>query len=299
MTEAIKGRLLCIDDDARMRRAVMNTLVPLGVEVVEASGVGDALEVATRGTFDMVICDYVLEDTDGIELIAKIKERQPAAVYALMTGVSDINLLIGAVNSRAISYVVLKPWHAEEIREIVRTALTKSMPAAAPPPTPPPVAKADTSTRAPKLAFAATVGLLAASVIAFVMGQREAGRDAIFLAQRVADVALASPNVALGQLAGNGITYVAVSNVNGDLVAYSVDRNTAQVAGTDKDAALALREVGPNDRMFVAKSRNETMIAEVGVASDAFASSVRDLRYLFIAAAVLTALAGSAALTIR
>lgn len=301
-TEALTGRILCIDDDARMRRAVANSLVALGVEVVEASGMTDALDHASNGTrFEMVLCDYVLEGTDGLELIGKLKPYQPHAAYALMTGVTDINLLIGAINSRTISYFILKPWHAEELREVVRTAF--SVPKAAPAAAPVLPAKADTpqllKARAPLLVLAAAGGVLVASTIALVLGERAARRDARFLAQRVADVAIVSPLAAVEQLAGRGVTYVTVSDSKGELVAFDVDRESAQVPGSDRDAAIALREVGATERLFVAESRNEALISQVGVGVEAFNDSVAELRILLLASGVFAALAASAAFFIR
>ena len=301
-TEALTGRVLCIDDDVRMRRAVANSLMALGVTVVEASGEADAIERAAEGTFDLVLCDYVLEGTDGLDLIGNLKPKLPNAVYALMTGVTDINLLSGAINSRTISFFILKPWHAEELREIVRTAISMQKTPASIPQASVVVSsqyRTVKTRRAPLIVIGAAVGMLVASGVALILGQRVARRDAAFLAQRAADVALAAPQAAVSQLAGRGITYVTVSGNDGALVAFAVDRESAQVPGSDRDAALALREVGPTPRLIVAESRNDTMIAEAGVAADAFADSVAELRYMLITATVLAVLAGAAAAFIR
>lgn len=66
-------RILAVDDDASTLDLVEAALQPEGFEIVRAAGGRAALERMHDGKFDFVICDLLMPDLDGFEVVAALK----------------------------------------------------------------------------------------------------------------------------------------------------------------------------------------------------------------------------------
>jgi signal transduction histidine kinase/DNA-binding response OmpR family regulator len=73
LTSGPSRRVLAIDDEPSARAFVKATLETLGCEVVLASGGREGVEAARGGGFDLIICDLVMPDLDGFEVVARLK----------------------------------------------------------------------------------------------------------------------------------------------------------------------------------------------------------------------------------
>jgi len=73
-------RVLVVDDEPAALALIRGALEPEGVEVVTAQGGREALEWAEHGTLvDLVICDLVMPEVDGFEVIAALKDNPRTA----------------------------------------------------------------------------------------------------------------------------------------------------------------------------------------------------------------------------
>jgi len=68
------------------RRSVLEEL---GYKVVSAGCGLDALKAAERQNFDLIVTDYKMSPMDGLELIAKLRERDFRNPIILLTGFAD------------------------------------------------------------------------------------------------------------------------------------------------------------------------------------------------------------------
>jgi signal transduction histidine kinase/DNA-binding response OmpR family regulator len=71
--EGRRRRVLAADDDEVARQLVRATLESEGCDVVLAGGGREAVYAAREGTFDLIICDLVMPDLDGFEVVAQLK----------------------------------------------------------------------------------------------------------------------------------------------------------------------------------------------------------------------------------
>jgi CheY-like chemotaxis protein len=82
---ATAKRVLVIDDEEASIAMIRGALEPEGVEIVEARGGREALAWAKRGeSVDMVICDLVMPDVDGFEVIAALRENDRTASWPII-----------------------------------------------------------------------------------------------------------------------------------------------------------------------------------------------------------------------
>ncbi|HEX5148003.1 MAG TPA: response regulator [Candidatus Limnocylindrales bacterium] len=87
-------RVLVVDDEAAALSLIRAALEPEGYEVVTAQGGRAALEWVRRGQLvDLVVCDLVMPEVDGFEVIAALKrERRTSAVPIVVCTAHDLTL---------------------------------------------------------------------------------------------------------------------------------------------------------------------------------------------------------------
>jgi CheY-like chemotaxis protein len=87
-------RVLVVDDEAATLTLMRAALEPEGYEVVTAQGGREALEWARRGQLvDLVVCDLVMPDIDGFEVIATLKrERRTSEVPIVVCTAHDLTV---------------------------------------------------------------------------------------------------------------------------------------------------------------------------------------------------------------
>jgi two-component system response regulator HydG len=116
------SRVLIVDDDAEMREALAGVFSADGHGCELAGDAIAALEVVDRQTFDVVVCDVVMEGMSGLELLDRFKRTHPALPVILITGQGGVRQAVDAVKRGAFEYVV-KPFGGDELRRIVGRAL--------------------------------------------------------------------------------------------------------------------------------------------------------------------------------
>jgi two-component system, OmpR family, KDP operon response regulator KdpE len=120
---ATRGRILLVEDEPALVRALRINLRARDYEVVTATAGRAALTEAARRPLDAVILDLGLPDLDGIEVIRELRSwsRAPVIVLSGRAGPGD---KIGALDAGADDYVT-KPFSMEELLARVRAALRR------------------------------------------------------------------------------------------------------------------------------------------------------------------------------
>jgi PAS domain S-box-containing protein len=121
--DAFRGTVLIIEDETSVRAALSRMLKSLGISVIGAATVGDAIELIARQPGpDFVICDYNLPGPmNGIESIKSLRAALGREVPAIiMTGDTRSNTLL-AIASFGVS-VLVKPFSADELLQLINRA---------------------------------------------------------------------------------------------------------------------------------------------------------------------------------
>ena len=91
--------------------------------VLLATSGEQALEMLEQEPTQLVLADQRMPKMTGASLLSKIAQAYPDITRIIVTGYSDIEGIIEAVNKGGIYYYVTKPWNAEELRMIIDRAL--------------------------------------------------------------------------------------------------------------------------------------------------------------------------------
>jgi DNA-binding NtrC family response regulator len=115
-------RILVVDDDQSMTRFLAMMLEREGYSVERAHSGTEALEKVRQDAFDVVITDIKMPDCDGIAVLERVREFDPALPVVIMTGHASERSAIDALNKGAFQYIEKKAKN-EEIRLVVRNAI--------------------------------------------------------------------------------------------------------------------------------------------------------------------------------
>jgi len=125
-TPAKRYRILIVDDEPGILKALTRTFRSESYDVVTAGGSKEALERLTEAPVHVVISDYMMPGMNGAELLKEIKRRYPDTLRIMLTGHADTGAVMGAVNEGAVYKFILKPWNDDDLRVTVALALEQS-----------------------------------------------------------------------------------------------------------------------------------------------------------------------------
>ena len=84
-------RVLVVEDDPRLREAVVDTLMLKGFQVSEAAHGIEALNLLRHQQIDLVLSDINMPGMDGLELLQNVKQETPWLPVILMTAYGDVS----------------------------------------------------------------------------------------------------------------------------------------------------------------------------------------------------------------
>lgn len=115
-------KILIVDDEINIGLLLSKFLTRNGFEVKTATSGSAAFEILNKETFNLVLCDFRLEDTDGREVLKKIKLLYPRTGVIIITGYSDIKLAVELIKMGAYDYIT-KPLYPDEILNTINKAI--------------------------------------------------------------------------------------------------------------------------------------------------------------------------------
>ena len=98
--------VLVIDDDPLIRKTLSSYLSKKGFEAVAAEDGEEGIQKYEEHIPDLVILDIRLPDVDGLEVLGRIREKNPNASIIIMTAYDDMKTTIEAIKSGAFEYLV-------------------------------------------------------------------------------------------------------------------------------------------------------------------------------------------------
>ena len=121
----MKERILIIEDDETFRKTLISLLEKEGYAVKGASDGLEAIDLAKKSLFELIIADVRLpKGMDGIEVVSRIKEIRPSIkiIIIIITGYTNENAPIRAIKMGVDDYIY-KPFKMEEFLHSVERNL--------------------------------------------------------------------------------------------------------------------------------------------------------------------------------
>jgi YesN/AraC family two-component response regulator len=110
--------LLVVDDESSIVESLKEVFHSV-FDIYGASSAQQGLELFKTHGPKIVLSDQRMPEMSGLDLFTRIKEIDPDTVRILITGYSDINVVIKALNDGLVAKYLTKPWSHDELRKTV------------------------------------------------------------------------------------------------------------------------------------------------------------------------------------
>ena len=121
--KADKPKILFVDDEANILVSLKRLFRKEGYEIFTAESGLQGIEVLKNEPIDIIVSDMRMPNMDGAEFLGLAKEIHPKTPSILLTGFSDQESTIRAINEGKIGAYVSKPWEDNDIKLKVSSLL--------------------------------------------------------------------------------------------------------------------------------------------------------------------------------
>lgn len=111
-------RILVVEDDSFFREVFSDLLMEEGYDVDVAASGEEALQMLKAHDYQVVVTDLVMQDVSGLDILAAVKQQDPAIEVIMVTGHANMETAIYALKNGARDYLV-KPINQDEFKHAV------------------------------------------------------------------------------------------------------------------------------------------------------------------------------------
>ena len=119
------ARILVVDDEAPMRESLKDWLMEEGYEVGLAASGKEAIAMARKKNWDVILLDLKMPGMDGVETLKRLKGKEvnTEAEILMMTAYATVDTAVQAMKEGAFDYLV-KPFSPDEIEMQIKKIVT-------------------------------------------------------------------------------------------------------------------------------------------------------------------------------
>ena len=116
------SKILLIEDDISFCKLLEKFLIKKAYDVTIAFSAEEARLQIKKESFNLILMDIRLPDSDGIALMTEFKNLNPEIPVILMTGYSDVNTAVKAMKNGAADYIS-KPFNPDEVLLVITNSM--------------------------------------------------------------------------------------------------------------------------------------------------------------------------------
>jgi len=121
-----KTAVLFVDDEEAVLRSLKRLVRKEDYDVHLAGSGGEALRIMEEAPVDVIVSDQRMPEMTGIQLLKQVKERWPQTVRILLSGYTEIEDLLSAINEGEVYRFVSKPWDNQAFLNLLKNSVEKS-----------------------------------------------------------------------------------------------------------------------------------------------------------------------------
>ncbi|GAA4500974.1 sigma 54-interacting transcriptional regulator [Gluconacetobacter tumulicola] len=118
---SIPPSILVIDDEPRSVE-VMARILREEFDVHVASGAAEARGILEANWIQAIFCDQRMPGMTGVQFLSEVRDRWPDIVRMIVTGYTEPDDMIDAINAAGIYQYITKPWHPDQLLLAARNA---------------------------------------------------------------------------------------------------------------------------------------------------------------------------------
>lgn len=116
-------RIMLVDDEPNVLRALVRLLTGPRYAIETFDSAEAALQRAQAATFDLVLSDYRMPGMDGVAFLTRFRAIQPDTMRLILSGHTDWQALLAAINQAEIYRFLPKPWDGDDLKLTIERAL--------------------------------------------------------------------------------------------------------------------------------------------------------------------------------
>ena len=109
-----KPTILVVDDEVRSVEALERVLED-DFDVLRATSAAEAEALLEKEWVQVILCDQRMPETTGVEFLARVRRQWPDVIRMIISGYTDSEDIIEAVNEAGIYQFISKPWTPSEL----------------------------------------------------------------------------------------------------------------------------------------------------------------------------------------
>ena len=118
-----RPRILVVDDEEAILETMAFTFED-DYEVHTSTDPRRALDLLdTKGPFAVVLSDQRMPDMSGVEFVSEVWKRHPKTVRMILTGFSDMDAIVQAINDGHVYAYISKPWEPDHLKQLMKQAV--------------------------------------------------------------------------------------------------------------------------------------------------------------------------------
>ncbi len=114
--------VLFVDDEVNILKALQRLLRNESMSVLTASRPQEAIDLLETNVAQVVVSDQRMPEMSGVDLLSTIRVRHPNMVRMMLTGYTEMNIAVEAINRGEIYRLITKPWNDDELKATLRQA---------------------------------------------------------------------------------------------------------------------------------------------------------------------------------
>ncbi len=116
--------VLFVDDERNILNSMQRVFRKEGYAILTAESGRQGLDIMRDKRISLVVSDQRMPEMDGVEFLSRVKEISPLTVRIILTGYADLKSIMSAVNSGEVYRYITKPWDDDELKAIVKGAIS-------------------------------------------------------------------------------------------------------------------------------------------------------------------------------
>ncbi len=123
-SDQLDYKLLIVDDEVAITKSLARHFRGK-YTVFTVNSATEAIEVMEEHNAQVIISDQRMPGLTGVDFFNIIKDKYPDALRLIITGYSDIEAVVGAINEGQVFRYITKPWNPKELDSTIREAFDK------------------------------------------------------------------------------------------------------------------------------------------------------------------------------
>ncbi len=114
--------VLFLDDEPNILKAIQRLLRNEPMRVLTATDPNEALAILRETPTQVVVTDQRMPSMSGVDFLSAVRDQHADMVRIMLTGYTEMNIAVEAINKGEIYRLITKPWNDDELRATLRQA---------------------------------------------------------------------------------------------------------------------------------------------------------------------------------